>query len=75
MRYHPSYFLVMIDYGRRGREAVVDPEVTRAEIVRRIKSGEYQNILFIHHVEDEMIDDVTSELIDEAEALLKAEAA
>ena len=24
-----QYFVVMIDYGRRGREAVVDPEITR----------------------------------------------
>jgi hypothetical protein len=24
-----QYFVVMIDYGRRGREAVVDPKITR----------------------------------------------
>ena len=23
-----QYFVVMIDYGRRGREAIVDPEIT-----------------------------------------------
>ena len=68
---HPDYFVVMIDFGRKGREAIVDPEITRAEVVRRIASGEYRNILFIDHVEDGLVDDVTGELIDEAEATLK----
>ena len=35
-----QYFVVMIDYGRRGREATVDPEVTRREVISRIASGE-----------------------------------
>jgi hypothetical protein len=35
-----QYFVVMIDYGRRGREAIVDPEITRREVVSRIVSGE-----------------------------------
>ena len=65
----PSYFVVMVDYGKRGREAIVDPEVTRRQIVARIASGEYQHINFIHHVDDGMVDDVTNELCDEAEAL------
>lgn len=43
-----QYLVVMIDYGRRGREAVVDPEITRREIVSRIVSGEYRNVSFIH---------------------------
>jgi hypothetical protein len=30
-----QYFVVMIDYGRRGREAIVDPEVTRREVISR----------------------------------------
>jgi hypothetical protein len=42
-----QYFVVMIDYGRRGREAIVDPEVTRREVVSRIASGEYGHISFI----------------------------
>ena len=70
-----SYFVVMIDYGRRGREAIVDPEITRNEVIRRIKTGEYQNVSFIHHVDDGLIEDVTGELIDAAEDLLKSEAA
>ena len=49
-----QYFVVMIDYGRRGREAIVDPEITRREVVSRIASGEYKNISFIHEVADRL---------------------
>jgi hypothetical protein len=70
------YFVVMQDFGGRlGMEAVVQPEITRSNIVDRIKSGEYQNIVFIHHIDGLLVEDVTSELIDEAEAALKMEAA
>jgi hypothetical protein len=61
-----QYFVVMIDYGRRGREAVVDPEVTRREVVARIASGEYTNISFIHEIVDRAVDDVTEEILAEA---------
>jgi hypothetical protein len=61
-----QYFVVMIDYGRRGREAVVDPEVTRREVVSRIASGEYTNISFIHEVADRSVEDVTEEILAEA---------
>ena len=50
------YFVVMIDYGRRGREAIVDPEVTRREVVSRIASGEYRNISFIHEIVDRAVE-------------------
>jgi hypothetical protein len=68
-----SYFVTMIDYGKRGREAIVDPEMTRRDVVDRIKSHEYQSIVFIHHVEDGSVEDVTDELIDAAELILKDE--
>lgn len=68
-----SYYVVMIDFGKRGREAIVDPEITRREVVSRIKSHEYQNIVFIHHVDGMLVEDVTSELIDAAELELKDE--
>jgi len=61
-----QYFVVMIDYGRRGREAVVDPEVTRREVVARVASGEYRNISFIHEIADRSVDDVTEEILAEA---------
>jgi hypothetical protein len=61
-----QYFVVMIDYGRRGREAIVDPEVTRREVISRIASGEYSNISFVHEVADSSVDDITAEILAEA---------
>lgn len=61
-----QYFIVMIDYGRRGREAVVDPEITRREVIARVASGEYKNISFIHEVMDRTVDDITDEILAEA---------
>jgi hypothetical protein len=63
-----QYFVVMIDYGRRGREAVVDPEITRREVISRVASGEYKNISFIHEIEGCAVDDITAEILAEAAA-------
>jgi hypothetical protein len=52
-----QYFVVMIDYGRRGREAIVDPEITRREVISRIATGEYSNISFIHEIEGNSVED------------------
>ena len=61
-----QYFVVMIDYGRRGREAIVDPEITRREVVARVASGEYRNISFIHEIADFAVEDVTADILSEA---------
>ncbi len=61
-----QYFVVMIDYGRRGREAIVDPEITRREVIARVASGEYKNISFIHEIADVAVDDITAEILAEA---------
>ena len=61
-----QYFVVMIDYGRRGREAIVDPEITRREVISRIASGEYKNISFIHEVADSSVEDITADIMNEA---------
>ena len=61
-----QYFVVMIDYGRRGREAIVDPEITRREVISRVASGEYSNISFIHEIADSSVDDITAEILAEA---------
>ena len=61
-----QYFVVMIDYGRRGREAVVDPEITRREVVSRVASGEYRNISFIHEIIDQSVEDITQDILTEA---------
>lgn len=62
-----SYYAVFIDYGRRGLEAVVQPEITRREVVSRIKSGEYRDIGFIHFVNGLHVEDLTDELLSEAQ--------
>ena len=61
-----QYFVVMIDFGRRGREAIVDPEITRREVISRIASGEYRNISFIHEIADCAVEDITAEILAEA---------
>lgn len=61
-----QYFVVMIDYGRRGREAIVDPEITRREIVARVTTGEYENISFIHEIAGSSVEDVTADILAEA---------
>ncbi|MBN8989019.1 MAG: hypothetical protein J0H42_12285 [Rhizobiales bacterium] len=61
-----QYFVVMIDYGRRGREAVVDPEITRREVISRIVSGEYKNVSFIHEIVDTSVEDITADIMNEA---------
>jgi hypothetical protein len=61
-----QYFVVMTDYGRRGREAVVDPEITRREMISRVASGEYSNISFIHEIADSSVEDVTEAILAEA---------
>ena len=60
-----QYFVVMIDYGRRGREAIVDPEITRREVVSRVAYGEYKNISFIHEIADFAVNDITAEIMAE----------
>ena len=61
-----QYFVVMIDYGRRGREAIVDPEITRREVVSRVASGEYRNISFVHEIADSSVEDITADILSEA---------
>lgn len=64
-----TYYVVMRDFGRRGREAVVDPELTRTNIVDLICSKEYADIIFVHEVStDSGLRDVTEEILDEADA-------
>ena len=61
-----SYYVVMVDSGRRGREAIVDPEITRRELVHRVRSGEYDPIHFIHWIHDGACEDVTNSILAEA---------
>jgi hypothetical protein len=64
----PSYYVVMRDFGVRGQEAVTDPTMTRADILKAVKpGGEWDRVVFIHFVEvGEPVKDVTVELLHEA---------
>jgi hypothetical protein len=71
----PSYFVVMVDLGRLGLTANVEPEKTRADIIHDIKHAQhFGEIAFIHHICDGQVEDVTREIIDAAEIELKTEA-
>lgn len=62
-----SYFVVMIDYGRRGRESVVDPEMTRRNVLDRIASKEWKNVLWVHEIHaDGSWSDLTAEILEAA---------
>lgn len=78
----PSYFVVAIQYPRRilpngtivaaGVEAVVDPEITRRDVISRLISREYDDVLFVHHVIGMNVHDVTLELQMEASVMSEA---
>jgi hypothetical protein len=61
-----------MDYRSAGQEAVVDPEITRADVISRLKTREYKDVVFIHEIVDGHVHDVTLELIGEARGLVFA---
>lgn len=64
-----SYHVVMIDHGQRGLESIVHPEDTRRDIIQMLASGESKHVVFIHYISDGMVEDVTDELFNAAEAI------
>lgn len=60
-----SYYVVMRDFGLIGIEAIVDPLLTRSDVIERIKSHEYDRIVSIHYIDtDSMtVTDVKAELM------------
>lgn len=63
---YPEYFVVMVELGHRGREAIVDPEMTRAAVVERLRNRAYGEISFIHRIHGDECHVVTNELLNEA---------
>jgi len=65
-----SYFVVMVDYGRKGMEANVSPEMTRRGAIERVREalGDHLDIAFVHEIEDYRVIDITAEITAEAEA-------
>jgi len=64
-----SYYVVMQDFDRIGLEAVVQPEITRREVISRLRTREYKNVEFIHFICDGTVTDVTEEIEREAAVL------
>lgn len=75
-----EYYTVFVEYDQLGRfsgvEALVDPELTRADIIERLRSGEYASktsrVVQIDHTADGVTYDVTYELIEAAEHAARA---
>lgn len=69
----PSYYVLLLDYGRNGLEANVHPEDTRRGIVDRAVEamGDHLPIVLVHHVTFNgtvpQIEDVTEEIVSAAE--------
>lgn len=67
-----TYYVAMVDYGRRGREAVVDPENTRRDVVAKVRDilakGDGTDITFVHKITkcDGLVEDVTDDILAEA---------
>lgn len=66
-----NYFVVMVDFGRE-REAIVNPEHTRRDAldVVRERLGDGKEITFVHHIHDGICEDVTADIIAEAQVLM-----
>ena len=60
-----SYYVLMCDLGGRlGLEANVHPEDTHRDIVDLIQRGDHKGeVVFIHHIADGVVSDVTDELM------------
>ncbi len=61
-----SYFIVMCNH-RTGREAIVDPNMSRSNVVDMIASKEWENVLWVHEIHaDGSWTDLTSEILEAA---------
>lgn len=67
-----TYYVVLCSYGKRGHEAIVDPELTRRDIVARIANHDFAHdqVVAVHEIrEDGFWSDVTDEIMAEARVL------
>jgi hypothetical protein len=69
------YFVIMVDYGRRGREAIVDPEMTFNGAIEKVREiiGDGHEITLAHEINhfngSNYVSDVKEELINRANDL------
>lgn len=66
-----NYFVVMIERSR-GYEAIVDPDHTRGDAVELAREAisEGRRVLFVHHIHDGVCEDVTAEIVRDAQVLM-----
>jgi hypothetical protein len=70
-----NYYVIAVDYGRNGREANVDPEMTFRGAVEKVREiiGDGREIAFAHEVTfmngSHHVSDVKNELINRANDL------
>jgi len=71
----PSYFVVMVNFGRKGSEAIVDPEMTARGAVALVRDtlAKGKGIDFVHHIHHGEVEDVTDAVLNAY--LLEPEAA
>ena len=72
---NPDYFVVMVDYGKTGREAVVDLNHSRTDALDLVREalGDDHQVLFVHHIHDCGLEVITDDLLAEANALREPE--
>lgn len=73
-----QFYILMIDYGQdtskvHGLEAVVKPELTRRQIVewaKEVLEEDRNGVAFVKFVDGNFIEDITADIIWEAQALM-----
>lgn len=71
----PSYFIIMRDFGKIGREAVVDPEMTYRGVIEAVTEANRGRspVLFVHHIHDGTCEDITEQVFDEIDVDVEQE--
>lgn len=73
---HGVYYVCFQDFGRRGREAIVDPELTRSNIIDKIarKDFGFEHVVAVHavHIATFTSEDITEEVLNAASLVSEA---
>lgn len=77
-----QFYILMIDFGKgpkrpMGLEGVVSPEFTRRQIVSEVKdllASRDRSVAFVKFVDGNYIEDITAEIVSEAEAAMLEDA-
>jgi hypothetical protein len=62
---NPELFIVMIDYGKIGREAIVDPNDNWSDALVRVREavGDGNEAVYVRHIHDGVDEDRTQEAL------------